>query len=275
MDRVDREESLKEIIRTIQPRGFARKLLRKIKIKGASATLSKSENSIAAYVPESGEIPVRIPSHLTKILVVPYKIALRSILTNEIIEDSGIDIIKEELLELSNAIERKEDKDFFNCLLICAAKTILHESYNSTPEMSPDSFGGGVDPFDREFIHSVVRERPILDDIVAAMKHIEQNGGTPDYIVVNPVEAEDLRRRDELKEARKTFGLKVIITDLIDEHFALVFDSKNAAVFVERRPPAVSFTKDYEEDGVEISVTERISIVCLNGNMVVRLQRSV
>ena len=274
-DIILKAETLKEVIRKLQIRGLARKLLRRVTINGQSITIAKREDAIAAFVPECGEIPLRADPHLEKILVIPYKIADRRLVSVEALEDAGIDLVKEELYDIAIAMQNKEDQDFINCLLIGANHTILFELHDCTPTAPQDDFTTGVSPCDPAFIASVTRERPLLDDVVSAIRVIEEHGGKPDYLIINPREAEDLRRRDELSEALSIYGMTVVITNLIDPYFSLVIDSKNVGLFIERREPTVAMARDFENDSLEIVVSERVSPVCINGDMAVRITRDV
>jgi len=201
-----------------------------------------------SVVAEGAEIPIDVSAYTERIFT-PLKYGIRPLITTEMIEDSKFDVIEENIREAGYQMGRNE-----NTLIIAA----LNSGSAITANHQFNSVGTELD----------------IDDLVTAMRRIEEQNMRADTIIIHPKQAAELRLIDTFVEADKSgvnnpinmymigriFTMKIYVNVACTEDKVYVFDSRYAIACVERRPLSIENYKDNIRDMTGIAVTQRIKI---------------
>ena len=159
-------------------------------ISGKSFTIAKQSGSRSAAiseVSEGTEIPMDFTAY-SYVNVVPYKKGLRERITRENIEDLYIPVIEDQLRRLARRMAYTIDLDCMNTIAAAcgSAGTATGKSLSATG--SEFTITGGLG----------------TKDILSAKALIEGYNAIPDAIIMNPINARDIKR------AKSTFYAQCI-----------------------------------------------------------------
>lgn len=212
--------------------------------EGSATKITKIRNVNGAIVPELGSAPISLLD-MDSFFVFPLTLKMTILFPNEVFEDNDLaQIFQKSLLETYH-FASIENKLVVEVLIAGAGKIIISES-------KPN-----------------VREIPILDNFISAIRFIEDNNYHPNVILINPSIAETLRQRDELKEKLVTYAIEVIIDNSIPKGMVIILDSNHAGLLVERKSPEVSDYVDHWNQQTGFLVRSRIAPIVTDGNAVV------
>jgi N4-gp56 family major capsid protein len=110
-----------------------------------------------------------------------------------------------------------------------------------------------------------------LANISTAVKNLEANDYEPDFLIVSPAVADDIRNIDTFHEADKSgsremfergmigriMGMTVIMSSQVTANYAYVIDSKHALCLAEKRPITVERYNQANVDLVGLAVSAR------------------
>ena len=210
---------------------------------GSAIKISKIKNVNGAIVPNLGTAPISL-FDVESVVVFPLTIKATILFSEECFEDNGINEMLQKSISESFILAEIENKLVIETLIAGAGKRI-------TTETKPD-----------------VREKPILDNFISAIKFIEDNKYHPDVILLNPKIAESLRQRDELKDKLIAYAIEVIIDTSVPENVVIILDSVNAGLLIERVSLEISDYSDPWQSKKGFLLRERIAPIVLNGNAV-------
>lgn len=220
------------------------KLLQLQKQTGGSAVkISKIKNVNGAVVPQLGESPVSLLD-IDSVVVFPLTLKLPILFSAENFEDNDLNGIFQKSLKETFHFSDIENRLVIDTLIAGAGKNI-------TSENKPN-----------------VREVPILDNFIAAMKFIEGNGYAPKIILINPDIAESLRQRDELKEKLVAYATEVIINVAVPSGTMIILDNAHAGQFIERVSLEVNDFADHWNGKKGFLLRERVAPVVTNGDAI-------
>lgn len=215
--------------------------------EGSAVKISKIKNVNGAVVPTLGTAPISL-FDVDTVVVFPLTIKATILFPEECFEDNGLNEMLQKSINESFVLAEIENKIVVETLIAGAGKKINSEN-------KPD-----------------VREKPILDNFISAIKFIEENKYHPDAILINPKIAETLRQRDELKDKLIAYAIEVIIDTSIPENTVIVLDSANAGLLIERVPLEISEHSDPWQSKKGFLLRERVAPIVLNGNAVAVIQ---
>ncbi len=210
---------------------------------GSAVKISKIKNVNGAIVPILGTAPISL-FDVESVVVFPLTIKATILFSEECFEDNDLNEMLQKSIKESFILAEIENKIVIETLIVGAGKKI-------TAETKQD-----------------VREKPILDDFISAIKFIEDNKYHPDAILINPQIAETLRQRDELKEKLLAYAIEVIINTSVPENIVIILDSANAGLIIERVSLEISDYSDPWQSKKGFLLRERVAPVVLNGNAV-------
>lgn len=207
-------------------------------------------------VAEGAEIPIDVSAYSEREFT-PDKYGVRPLITSEMIEDAKFDVIEEQIREAGYQMGRNENSMIISALSDASSQTANH-AFNSV--------GTELD----------------VDDIVTAMRRIEEQNMTPDTIIMHPKQAAEIRLIDTFVEADKSgvnnpinkyfvgkiFNMNIYVNVSCTSDKVYVFDSRYALALVERRPVTMENYKDNIRDMTGIAVTQRLAIDYLRAEAV-------
>jgi hypothetical protein len=211
--------------------------------EGAATKISKVKNVNGAVVPRLGESPVSLLD-IDSVVVFPLTLKLPILFSIEKFEDNDLNDIFQKSLKETFHFADIENRLVVDTLIVGAGKTITSES-------KPN-----------------VREIPILDNFLAAMKFIEENGYSPKIILINPDIAESLRQRDELKEKLIAYATEVVINVAVPSGTVIILDNIHAGILIERISLEVNDHIDRWKGQRGFILRERVAPVVTNGNAI-------
>ena len=211
--------------------------------EGSAVKITKIKNVNGAIVPILGTAPISLLD-VESFVVFPLTIKLPILFSEENFEDNDLNEIFQKSLKDIFLLADIENQIVIDTLIAGAGKKI-------TSETKPD-----------------VREKPILDNFISAIKFIEENKYHPDIILINPSIAESLRQRDELKEKLIAYAIEVIVNASVPANKVIILDSNHAGLLIERVPLEISEYVDSWQGKKGFILRERVAPVVTNGNAV-------
>lgn len=212
-------------------------------VEGSATKITKIKDVNGAVVPKLDTAPISL-LNIESLVVFPLTLKLPILFSTENFEDNALHEILQKSIQEVFHFSRIENKLVIDTLIAGAGKIIVSET-------KPN-----------------VRESPILDNFISAIKFIEDNEYHPDKILINPKVAESLRQRDELKEKLISYAIEVIIESSVPEEIIIILDSNHAGLFIERIALEVNDYEDPWQGKKGFLLRERISPVVLNGNAI-------
>ncbi len=223
---------------------IGQKLLRVQKQSEGSATkITKIKGINGAVVPALGSAPLSLLD-VESVIVFPLTLKRAILFSAENFEDNALNEIFQKSLQETFHFAQIENKLVVDTLIAGAGKTIASQS-------KPN-----------------VREIPILDNFIEAIKFIEENRYHPDKILINPGIAESLRQRDELKEKLISYAIEVLVESSVPSGAVVVLDSQHAGIMIERIPLEIEDYADPWKGLRGFILRERVVPVVINGNAV-------
>lgn len=213
---------------------------------GSAIKITKIKGVNGAIVPALGSAPISL-FDAESIIAFPLTLKLPILFSSENFEDNAMSHILQKSFKECFHFAGIENQLVIDTLLAGAGKAITAES------------------------HPKVREVPIFDNFLEAIKFIENNNYAPNKIVINPDIAESLRRRDELKEKLQTYAMEVIINTAVPSGTILILDNNHAGILLERVPIEVSEYVDHWKDQKGFMLRERVVPIVLNGNAIAKI----
>jgi len=233
-----KEERLREVCRVIRL------------TQGSSLNfeLATANAMSVGLVAEGAEIPIDVSAYSERVFT-PRKYGVRPLITTEMIEDAKFDVIEENIREAGYQMGRNENALIVVALAAGSAITANH-AFNSV--------GTELD----------------VDDIVTAMRRLEESNMHADTMIINPKQAAELRLIDTFVEADKSgvnnpinmymigqiFTIKIYVSVACTVEKVYIFDKRYALALVERRPLTIENYKDNIRDMTGIAVTQRLAI---------------
>ncbi|RLE39466.1 hypothetical protein DRJ17_00770 [Candidatus Woesearchaeota archaeon] len=215
--------------------------------EGSATKITKIKNVNGAIVPSLGAAPVSL-LELDSVIVFPLTIKLPILFAIEDFEDNALNDILQRSFKESFHFADIENRLVVETLIAGAGKTI-------TAQAKPD-----------------VREVPIIDNFLEAIRFIEDNGYAPNKILVNPDIAESLRQREELKEKLIAYAIEVIINIAVPSQTVIILDSNHAGLLIERVSLEINDYIDPWQGKKGFLLRERVAPVVINGNAVAVIQ---
>jgi len=272
-------EVINENILTVaEENRVARTLCQQMTIDTDSITWLKERGFEAVQVEEGSEIPARQGTY-EKFTLVMQKIAVRPHITNEMIEDSRWDIVRRNLDMATLAMARLEDRITMNAMI---------KGVPNGQAMS-NGIGGIGENVSNHYIQMGDLEtgNPLTWKAIAlgiALLRLEHY--TPDTLLIHPYQMVDLltgegdfiganerayltlpeRIRNSMQNGvvGSIGGMQVVVSANMTPGYALMFDSKQYAVFVERRPLTIDNYDDVLRDAQGIVLTQRFAAAAIN-----------
>lgn len=211
--------------------------------EGSAIKITKIRNVNGAIVPNLGTAPISL-FDVESVVVFPLTLKAPILFSEENFEDNDLNEILQKSIKESFLLADVENKLVIETLIAGAGKKI-------TAQTKPN-----------------VREKPILDNFISAIKYVEENKYQPNIILINPAIAEGLRQRDELKEKLVAYAIEVIIITAVPENTAIILDSNHAGLFIERVPLEITEFADSWQGKKGFLLRERIVPVVTDGNAV-------
>lgn len=185
----------------------------------------------------------------TKVTVTPAKYGATVMMSSEMKEDANWDLLRRNVRRMGTMAGLKEDA------LIVAAMADATYGFAATTNHAFNSSGTELD----------------IVDIVTAVKRVKENDYYPNVMLIHPTQEAELNQIDTFVEADKVgsratfergfcgriFGLDVITSSSCTEDKVYVLDSREAGVYVERRPLTMKAFEVPEKDSVAVAVTFR------------------
>ncbi len=223
---------------------LAPKLLQLQKVsEGAATKVTKIKNVNGAVVPTLGSAPISL-FDADSVIVFFLTLKLPIMFSAEEFEDNALNEVLQKSFKQTFHLANTENRLVVDSLIAGAGKTITSQS-------KPD-----------------IRETPVLDNFLAAMKFIEENGYSPTTILVNAGIAESLRQREELKEKLVSYATEVIINVAVPDDTVIILDSNHAGLFLERVPLEINDFADHWNGKKGFILRERVAPVITDGNAV-------
>lgn len=221
------------------------RVLKLHKLSNGSATkITKIRNVNGAIVPDLGSAPISLLD-IDSFFVFPLTLKLPILFPNEVFEDNDLAQVFQKSLSETFHFASIENKLVVDVLIAGAGKIINSES-------KPN-----------------VREIPILDNFISAIRFIEDNNYHPNKIIIHPSIAETLRQRDELKDKLVAYAIEVIVENSVPEGTVIILDSNHSGLLIERVSPEVSEYVDHWNQQKGFLVRSRVAPVITDGNAVV------
>lgn len=211
--------------------------------EGSAIKITKIRNVNGAIVPNLGTAPISL-FDVESVIAFPLTLKAPILFSEENFEDNDLNEILQKSLKESFLLADIENKLVIETLIAGASKKI-------TAQTKPN-----------------VREKPILDNFISAIKYVEENKYQPNIILINPLIAEGLRQRDEFKEKLVAYAIEVIINTAVPENTAIILDSNHAGLFIERVPLEITEFADSWHGKKGFLLRERIVPVVTDGNAV-------
>lgn len=257
---------------------IARSLCQQVSIDTDSMTWLKERGFEAVQIAEGSEIPARKGTY-EKFTLVVGKTGVRPHITNEMVEDSRWDVIRRNLDMATLAMARLEDRITMNAMI------------QGVPNGSAMAAGvGGIgEIISNHYIQmgDTPTEGTLAWKSVAlgiALLRMEQYA--PDTLLIHPYQMVDLMtgEGDFIGANERAYltlpasvtsamqngtvgsigGMRVVVSANMTPGFALMFDSSQFAVFVERRPLTVDNYTDILRDMQGIVLTQRYTAASIN-----------
>lgn len=257
---------------------IARSLCQQVSIDTDSTTWLKERGFEAVQIAEGSEIPARKGTY-EKFTLTVGKTGVRPHITNEMVEDSRWDVIRRNLDMATLAMARLEDRITMNAMI------------QGVPNGSAMAAGvGGIgEVIPNHYIQmgDAPTEGTLAWKSVAlgiALLRMEQHA--PDTLLIHPYQMIDLMTGEgdfiganeraylTLPETVRSSmqngtvgsigGMRVVVSANMTPGYALMFDSSQFAVFVERRPLTVDNYTDILRDMQGIVLTQRYTAASIN-----------
>ncbi|RLI54726.1 MAG: phage major capsid protein [Candidatus Thorarchaeota archaeon] len=257
---------------------IARNLCQYVRIDTDSITWLKERGFDAVQVEEGSEIPSRQGTYEKYTLVVG-KIAARPYITNEMIEDSRWDVIRRNLDMATLAMAVLEDRITINALI---------QGVPNGTTMS-NGVGGIGEVIDNHYIQmgdDAPNATLSWKSIALGIALLRMENYSPDTLLIHPYQMVDLltgegdfiganeRAYMTLPEHIRNSmlngvvgsigGMNVLVSANMTPGKALMIDSKQYGVFVERRPLTIDNTPDPLRDSQSMILTERFTAAAIN-----------
>ena len=220
-------------------------------IKGSSVDIpvGNKDAMFVHKIAEGAEIPLGIKDY-TKITLTPIKYGLRPMITQEMIEDSMIDVISGQLSEAGYQMAKKLDT-------LCVAAL----------DAAATAAGGNFDQGSQASLS--------FTNMTLAIKSIRDYDYNPSHMIVSPAGLQDLQLLDSFTEADKfgsdemqktgvvgkILGLVVLVTTQSittdSGTLAYIFDRRYAFAIGEKRPVTIVKFTDNARDMQNIAITAR------------------
>jgi len=264
---------------------IARTLCQQVMIDTDSMTWLKERGFEAVQIEEGSEIPARKGTY-EKFTLTVGKTGIRPHITNEMIEDSRWNVIRRNLDMATLAMARLEDRITMNAMI------------QGVPNGSAMAAGvGGVGEVISN--HYLQMGDAGVDDTLSwksialgiALLRMEQK--QPDTLLIHPYQMVDLMTGEgdfiganeraylTLPETIRSSmqngtvgsigGMRVVVSANMTAGYALMFDSSQYAVFVERRPLAIDNYNDVLRDMQGIVMTQRYTAAAIDRDAAVLL----
>jgi len=215
--------------------------------EGSATKITKVKDVNGALVPTLGSAPISL-LNIDSVIVFPLTIKLPVLFAVEDFEDNALNDVLQKSFKETFHLADIENRLVVDTLIAGAGKIITSQS-------KPN-----------------VRETPIIDNFLEAIRFIEDNGYAPSKILINPDIAESLRQREELKEKLIAYAIEVIVNIAVPSQTVIILDNVHAGLFVERIPLEIN-DFEYPWQGKKgFILRERVAPVVINGNAVAVIQ---
>lgn len=247
-------------------------------VAGRTATFTKEKGSRSigiSAISEAAEIPMDF-TPLDYVTVTPYKRGERVRVPREQIEDLYIPVIEQQLRRLARRVAYQIDKDCLTCIDGAAANSVAGTGTSMGATGTEFTVSGGTG----------------TKDILAATAKIESYNFIPDSILVNPINARDLKYIPQFSLAMqygeavmqtgaigKVYGLDLFVSSVVSAGTAYVLSTGQnlsgayapVGFFVIKRPLLSDLDAKKEFDAVDVSLTTRYSPVVTCGEAIVKI----
>lgn len=217
-------------------------------IKIPRAKLSK-----AFEVAEGAEIPVGTEDY-DNITLTPKKYGIRPLISREMIEDSGWDIIEYQLAEAGRAMADIETEKIIAQMIADAGNSVAAATAGTLA----------------------------YEDVVNILREVLVDGYTPDVLAIHPNELADLLKDSAIQKAVEwggqpvaptgkvatLLGMRVLVSTKVPSGTALAVDSKHAGVLFIRRDITVEEYEDPVKDLAGAAVTARWAYATLRAEAI-------
>jgi hypothetical protein len=269
----------KRIIELTMPALVVKRLLPEFPlVAGRTATFTKEKGSRSIGISEISET-VEIPMDFTPldyVTVTPYKKGLRERIPREQIEDLYIPVIEQQLRRLARRMAYQIDKDCLTVIDTGAANSSAGTGTSMGATGTEFTVSGGIG----------------TKDILWADAKIESYNFIADSILVNPVNARDLKYIPQFSLAMqygepviqsgaigKVYGLDLYVSSVVSAGTAYVLSTGQnlsgsyapLGFFVIKRPLLSDLDVKKEFDAVDVSLTTRYSPVVTCGEAIVKI----
>jgi hypothetical protein len=247
-------------------------------VAGRTATFAKELGSRSigiSAIGEAAEIPMDF-TPLAYVTVTPYKRGERVRVPREQIEDLYIPVIEQQLRRLARRVAYGIDKDCLTCIDGAAANSITATGKTMGATGTEFTVSGGTG----------------TKDILAAEAIINSYNFTADSLLVNPINARDLRYLPNFSLSAqygepvmqsgnigKVYGFDFYVSNVVSAGTAyLLSTGQNLSgayaplgFFVIKRPLLSDLDVKKEFDAVDVSLTTRYSPVVTCGEAIVKI----
>jgi len=211
---------------------------------GKSLVVAKRGTITASAVSEGSDITKVEPAY-TAATITPTKVGVGVEITYEAIEAKQFDLINDWIKEAGYAMAKKEDDDILTDFYDTSTHSNIHTANAATT---------GVLTY---------------DDVVNMVATIRASKWDPDTLVIHPNQMADLLKdtkfinasayggREPLLngEIGKFAGLRVFVTPQATDGKALIFDSKRAAILVQKRDITIRRREEPQRDAITLYIT--------------------
>jgi hypothetical protein len=270
----------KKIIELTMPALVVKRLLPEFPlVAGKTATFVKQSGSRSATiseVAEGAEVPMDFTPYTT-VTCTPYKKGLRERVTRENIEDLYIPVIEDQLRRLARRMAYTIDSD---CM------TVITAGAGSSGTATTKSLGATGTEF-------TITGGLGTKDILAASALIESKNFIADSILMNPINARDVKYLPMFSLALQygepviqtgrigtIWGLGVYVSNVVPVGKAYILSTgpnlsgsyAPMGFFVIKRPLLSDVEIKKEFDSVDVTLTTRYAPVVLNGDAIVEIK---
>jgi len=268
-----------KIIELTMPSLIVKRLLPEFPlVAGKTATFLKESGSRSIGISETSEGAELLMDFtpLSTVTVTPYKKGQRERISRENIEDLYIPVIEQQLRRLARRIAYQIDLDCMNVIGAAAA---------STSSASGKTMGATGTEF-------TISGAAGSKDILQAIASIEQYNFLADSVIMNPINARDLKYIPNFTlasqygeavvqsgEIGQVFGLDLFVTNVCSAGTAYVISTgKNLSAsyaplgfFVIKRPLMTDVEQVKAMDSVDVLLSTRYAPVVLNGQCIAQI----